>query len=224
MATTTKILVQRKNYPRMIRSYTGMMVIVLIIAGVYGFIQFQKLSEAWNAIATEQQQAAQLQTAGNQFAADYTELKSTFDKNFASILNSIQGVYPLEEDYTQLTRDLDKFFQETNSSINPIFASDLKFSIARIDETHDYAILPFTMTVSGTRENFEKFMHYIENSGSLEDRTRLMEITSISINFPAQPASAFEVSPAAPEIPTLNIAVSMNAYFQKPVNWRPPTT
>jgi len=221
---TSQIVIQRKNYPRMIRSYTGMMFLVLIAAGVYGFMQYQKLSGNWDAIATEQAQAAQLQTAGNKFSADYTELKSTFDKNFAAILNSIQGVYPAEESYTELTRMLDKFFQETNSSINPIFASDLKFSQARIDDASDYAILPLSMTISATRENFEKFLRFIESSGALEERTRLMEITSISINFASQPAAAFTVAPTAAEIPLLNVSVSMNAYFQKPVNWKPATT
>jgi hypothetical protein len=221
---TSQIVVARKNYPRSIRSYTGMMLLVLIAAGVYGYLQFQKLSDNWNAIATEQALAVQLQTAGNQFSADYTELKATFDKNFAAILNSIQGVYPTEEDYTELTRTLDKFFQATNSSLNPIFASNLQFSQARIDDAHDYAILPLTMTISATRENFEKFMKYIENSGALEEKTRLMEITSISINFASQPASAFTVSPTAAEIPLLNVSVSMNAYFQKPVTWKPAAT
>jgi hypothetical protein len=221
----TQVAIQRKNYPKSIRTYTFATVLVLLAAAVWGYFQYVKLAAAQDALAKEQQLTASMQANVDQFKTSYTDLKGSFDKDFASTISSVQAVLPPEENYTELTRLLDKFFQDNN--INPIFVSDLKFSKPKVDATKEISILPFTMTISTTRDNFEKFLRFIGNSGSLEDKTRLMEIRSISINFQAPAATAFAsagTTIAAAEIPLLNVSVSLNAYFQKPTPGQKKTT
>ena len=70
-----------------------------------------------------------------------------------------------------------------------------------------------------------KFLKFMESSGTLEDKTRLMDIRSISINFGvSQSSSVTTGQPLAAEKPTLNVSVSLNAYFQKPFQKSTPAT
>lgn len=189
-----------------------------LVAGYYGYTQYVKLAAAQDALAKEQTQITDIQSAESQTASDYVNLKKDFDQKYSGVLESLNAVYPLEENYTDLTRLFDQFFQANNTSFNPIFVSDIKFGRASLDANADYALLPVTMTLSGTQENFLKFLKFVENSGVLEDKTRLMDIRSISINFTSSGGSqnllpGQVVSSAKPMI---NVSVALNAYFQKP--------
>lgn len=218
----TQIAIRRKNYPRSIRSFTMLSIFVLILGGVYGYLQYNNLTAAQTALAKSQETASALQTSVSKFTQDYADLKTAFDQNFSSVLNSLQGVYPSEESYTELTRKLDEFFRPNDTISNPIFASDLKFSKSKIDASKDYAVLPFSMTITTTKDNFQKFLRFVENSGSLEARTRLLDISSISINFTSSQPSG--TGAAAPAEQLLNVSVAMNAYFQKPLATAPVKT
>ena len=48
-----------------------------------------------------------------------------------------------------------------------------------------------------------KFLHLLENSGSLDDQIRLMDIQSIRLNFDGEDDSDI-----------INFTVQINAYFQ----------
>lgn len=207
----------RKNYSKGIRTYFILSAVVLIAAGVYGYFQFTDLMEVQRAIANGRTTLAELQAAESQNAEIYATQKRNYDEQFSTIKESINEVFPVEEDYTDLTRKLDEFMSENNNTtLNPIFMSDLKFSRPRIDEESGYAVLPFSLTLSTTRDNFEKFLAFIESSGSLENRIRLMEVKSISLNFPNQEITPFATTENISEIPTMNVSVNLNAYFQAP--------
>jgi len=100
--------------------------------------------------------------------------------------------------------------------------NDLKFSRPRIDTELDYSVLPFTLTLSTTRENFDNFLRYVENSGALDpngqgESTRLLDIRSISINFMEQGATGF-TGTSRSTTPIMNVSIAMNAYFQLPTD------
>ncbi len=207
----------RKNYAKGIRTYFILSAVVLIAAGVYGYFQFTKLMEVQSAIASGKTTLTELQAAESQNAEIYSSQKNNYDEQFSTIKESINEVFPAEEDYTDLTRRLDEFMSENNNTtLNPIFMSDLKFSQPRIDQENGYAVLPFSLSLSTTRENLENFLAFIESSGSLENRIRLMEVKSISLNFPNQEITPFAGTEDITEIPTMNVSVNLNAYFQAP--------
>lgn len=211
-----KKVAPRKNYTKSTRTFIFMTVVVLIISVVYGYIQYQELSMVNLAIANGQTQLRDLQTAEKQISATYATIKEVYENNFDTIRTSIEQIYPSEELYTELTRTLDKYVLLNNqTTLNPIFMSDLRFSSPRIDKESDYAILPFTLTLSTSRDNFDKFLAYIESSGSLEDGVRLMDIRSISLNLPSGEVSTFG-SDIESDIPLMNVSMSLNAYFQIP--------
>ncbi len=187
-------------------------VIVLVAALGYGFLQHQKLSAARSALRDGQTLITQLQSSVDQAAENYTALGTSYNSSFQGVRQATLSVYPSEEQYTKLTQDLDDFINKNNTRFNPVFMSDLKFSKARADKENGYSILPFTLSLQTTKENFEKFLQYVENSGSLDNGSRLIDVRGISINFSANQASAFASGEGAAEL--LNVSVSLNAYFQ----------
>jgi len=206
----------RKNYGRSIGTFAFLTVVVLVAAGVYGYTQFSKLTEVNDALAKGQSTLSQLQTAEKRISSDYAAIKSVYDDNFNTIKESINAVYPSEEQYTDLTRLLDEFMAANNQeTLNPIFMSDLKFSAPRIDKENDYAVLPFTISLTTTRDNFEKFLEFVESSGSLDTGIRLMEVKKISISFPSQELE-FDDDDTGSDIPTMTVSLTMNAFFQPP--------
>lgn len=216
MATVT---LKKHNYPQSIRTYMMLIILTVALGGYYAYTQFAKFSGAQDALAKEQTQVANLQGTESQTSTDFTNLKQDFDQKYSGVLESLQSVYPLEENYTDLTRLFDQYFQANSSSFNPVFLSDIRFGQPRYDANADYAVLPVTMTVSGTQDNFIKFLKFIANSGVLEDKTRLMDIRSISINFTSGSTSqnlSTGQQVSSQTQPMINVSVALNAYFQKP--------
>ena len=205
-----KVAIRRKNYPRTIRNYMVFTMIVLLAAGVYGFFQLQKLTAAQVALAQGVSTSEQLANSVDSFSESYVDSKKTFDEGFASILNSVEGVLPLEEDYTDLTRLLDDFVQKNNTSLNPITMDNVSYGAAQKIEDN-YSVLPVTLSINASRDNFENFLRFIFSSGALQERTRLMDIQAISINFSAQRQG---LATTIGEEAMLNVSIQLNAYFQ----------
>ena len=202
------------NYPRQIRQYTIALVLAMLVFGYFGYRQYGQLTAAQDALEQEQQQVLNLQRSKEKVITQYRDLKTSFDTQFANLIKSLELVYPNDQNYTDMARMFDKFFNENNTQANPVFVSDLRFGQPKIDKDKAYAILPITLSLSGTRNNFDKFLRFIENSGTFEDGTRLMDIRSISMNFtPLQESDKTDLN--AQQL--LNVSVSLNSYYQKPV-------
>lgn len=205
----TALALQKRNYSKHIRTYMMMTLVTMALAGYYGYTQYLKLSGAQEALVKEQSQISDLQKIEIQAGKDYNNLKTEFDQKYAGVLDSLQAVYPSEQNYTDLARMFDKFFADNNSASNPVFANDIKFGQPRQDAAKDFAVLPVTLTITGTQDNFMKFLKFVEKSGVLADKRRLMDIDSISINFTSDASQGAQ--------PMLNVSVALNAYFQKPL-------
>lgn len=210
----------KRNYTQAIRTYLILTFVILGAAGYFGFGQYQKLSAMQDALAKEQETLITLQRNHVKLVKQYDVNKKSFDQKFSNVLNLLQDVYPAQENYTNLARLFDDFFQVNNTVANPIFVSDLKFGIARTDASKDYSVLPVTLTISGTQNNFLKFLNFVENSGVLKNKTRLMDLGSISINFISQSEETNVSSDAS----LLNVSIALNAYFQKSTVSKPKTS
>lgn len=136
--------------------------------------------------------------------ADYEKNKTTFDQLQDEISTKLKDIFPVNDNYTALTRNLDDFEKELANSSNI-------FEISSIDyqspvEGKEYNILPFRMNIRSSEKNFREFLHLIEGSGALTDNIRLMEISSIRLNFEN---SEDETSPDV-----ISFTVQINAYYQ----------
>jgi len=216
----TQVAIIKKNYAGTAHIFQLLTVVVLVAAGVYGYFQYQKLTEAQTALNDAQAQVTPLQTTADDSTSAFGDLKKQADTDTAEISNKIQGVYPSDQNYTALTKMLDDFFTANDKPDNRIFENSLSFSAPLIDAKNEYAVLPFTMSILTSRDNFEKFLRYVDSSGDLEGSVRLMDIKSISLSLPAvAPETAEGQAPesqAAESANDLIVSLSMNSYFQKP--------
>lgn len=213
----TPLVVYKKNYPRLIQTYT-LVTIALLLAGLaYGYFQFQKLSSAQSALAEGRMKVTQMTAAIDESAEQYSQLKRAHDESFMGLRESIEAVFPSDDRYTELTRILDDFVLQSNET-GTMFMSNLRFNKARVDEGGNYSILPFSLTLSTTPDNLGRFLEFVENSGSLEDGTRLMDVQAISISFPQSSSGFFGTSATSSSAASnlLNVSFSVNSYYQIP--------
>ncbi len=217
------LTITKRNYTHSIRNLTVLIVFVAVVAGIYGFSQFQKYSLAQTALAMETDLLQKTQQDTNELTTKYLEIKKSFDAKFAKVLDALQYVMPADETYKNVVRLLDQFAQDNNLPNSPFFISDEKFGISHPDPKKDFSVLPFSMTISASRDNFLKFLKFVESSGMLENKTRVLEIRSISINFVNTNSGSGSGSIGSGGSLTgggssqlLNVSVAMNAYFEKP--------
>ena len=137
--------------------------------------------------------------------SDYQNKKDDFNSLSKSIESSIEDVFPSTDDYTNLTRQIDLIESDLFSVNNPFEISSISYQ-DQIDG-NNYRILPLKLSISSSSSNFIKFLHHIENSGNLDEGVRMMDISSIKLNF--------EDSSRASDSSIINFNVQINAYFQK---------
>ena len=205
--------VPRKNYKRSIRTYVFVSMFLLIGAAVYGYFEYTKLAMAQDAIVQEDEQLIALTDRQTKFHDEYLNSNNAYQKEFQSINSQIEDVFPVTEDYTGLTMKLDKFVSELSRTNNPILMTNLDFSRSA-EGDGDYMIMPFSVNITTTRSNFETFMRFIQNSGELQEGTRLMDIKSLSMNFGGFIESEDETTTISE--PILSVNMTANSYFQKP--------
>jgi hypothetical protein len=210
-----QVAIIKKNYGRTAHVFQLLAVVVLVAAAYYGYLRFQQLSAVRTSLNDGQTQMVQLQTAADGSTASFGDMKKLADDETVGMVGKIQNVFPADQNYTGLTKMLDYFFTTNDKPDNRIFENSISYSAPIVDAKNEYAVLPFTMSILTSRENFEKFLRYVDSSGDLEGSIRLMDIKSFSLALPAETAETAEGQMVkAPD--ELSISLSMNTYYQKP--------
>lgn len=133
-----------------------------------------------------------------------TEGHLVFNETDNSKNEEIAGVFPSEEDLTSLNRAFDQFELDNNYSNNPVFISSISYKESYEADDGNYMVLPLSMKVDSSEENFYKFLEYIETSGNLDNQVRLMEVTDVSIS----------VADSGDD-DMISFSLELNAYFQQ---------
>jgi len=94
------------------------------------------------------------------------------------------------------------WYQELNRTKSPFVISSIEYQDAQIDPDGNYKFLPLRMNITSSRDNFAKFLRYVETSGSILDNVRLMDIQSIHMSFGKDSGES------------VNFSVKIHAYFQ----------
>jgi methyl-accepting chemotaxis protein len=179
-------------------------VLCLIIIASMGFFSYQKWQE-YSLIKTAVEKNKDLVAALRENVADeksaYELNKEGFNSMNEEIEEKLEYIFPSADDYTSLTRQIDEFEEELSKKNNPFNISNIEYMTA--SATDSYSTLPFRMSIESSDDNFTKFLHLLENSGSLDDQVRLMDIQSIRLNFDEDDESDI-----------INFTVQINAYYQ----------
>lgn len=186
--------------------YMLLLAIVGFITVVYVVQQSLQLTDKMDINKQFELLSADLKRTKVEQMSELTSLQEKDADTETGLSVQLADIFPQNESYTELTRQLDDFFKKNNTSANPLIASDLRFGSPILDETKQYNILPFSMSITASESNFYTFLNYVQNSGALSgDKVRLMNIQSININFrKGEKSSSQEVS----------FHVEMNAFFQ----------
>ncbi|MEK7544804.1 MAG: hypothetical protein AAB551_01605 [Patescibacteria group bacterium] len=207
LGSGTPSMIRQHYYSRKVKMTVAGLVLLVLCMGYYGTERYLEYSQKIDIAAQSQtflddlqktQQAERAFTLKTQEASQDAALKSD---------QELTSVFPAEADYTSLTRLLDDFFKKNNTSKNPIIATDLQFDQPAEDDKKQFTILPFSMNIESSEENFYRFLAFAESSGTLKGKIRLMDIQSIQLNFPTEEEQTLKKS--------IRFNVKMSAYSQK---------
>lgn len=200
---TYTILKQRQKMN--IKIYSILCALLLVWVGWYFFQKWTAYSSARQAVAQNSATVETLQTKISEAKGRYDGEKAELSDLQKDVETKLTYVFPTQDDYTVLTRQMDSYEEELFKKNSLFEISSIDFGAPTSDE-HS-SILPVRMNIRSSADNFTKFLHLIENSGSLNEQMRLMDISSIRLNFEnSQGDSATEL---------IDFTVQINAYFQK---------
>lgn len=198
----------QKNKEKMyIKTYAILCVLILLSMGFYSYQNWQKYAVVKEASAKNKELINILKTKDSEEKTSYENKKSSYNDLSKEIDEKLAYIFPPTDNYTALTRQIDSFEEKLSKKNNPFEIANIDYQDVVIGET--YSVLPFRMSIRSSSDNFTKFLHLVENSGALSDQIRLMDISSISLNF----EGSGEESSTQNEI--ISFTVQINAYFQK---------
>ena len=184
-----------------IKAYSVLCLILIFGLGFYLYHQWGIYTGAKHGIIANENLSEVLKERSTSEKAAFYENKDDFDALSEEISEKLTDIFPADDDYTSLTRQLDSYESELSKRNNPFEVSNINYQ--EMIEEENYSILPFKMNIRSSRENFTKFLHMVENSGSLNNQLRLMDVSSIRLNFDND------------ESEMITFTVQINAYFQK---------
>ncbi len=186
-----------------IKAYAVLCVLVLLVGGFYTYKKWQEYSLIQAVLEKNESYIAELRDESADEKNRYESQKENFNNLNKEIQEKLAMVFPQGDNYTALTRQLDEFEQKISTKNNPFEVSNIEYETPIVAE--NYSIMPFRMNIQSSSENFRKFLHLMESSGSLKDQVRLMEVTSIRLNFEEDDEDTSEM---------ISFTVQINAYFK----------
>lgn len=206
MSTSTyyQILEQKQKFQ--IKTYFVLIAVVVIGMGVYGFLQWQDYNTAKQGTVDGSEFLGFLGKEAIKEKTEYKNKKVEFDALYKQMDTKLATIFPPNDAYTALTRQLDTFEQDLAKLHNPFEISNINYQ--EVIQTENYSVLPLRMNIRSSESNFTKFLHLIENSGTLNENVRLMDLSSIRLSFE-------DAEKDSPEPDIISFSVQINAYFQK---------
>ncbi len=196
-------LVLKQREKMYIKAYAVLCVLVLLVGGFYTYKKWQEYSLIQAVLEKNESYIAELRDESADEKNRYESQKENFNNLNKEIQEKLAMVFPQGDNYTALTRQLDEFEQKISTKNNPFEVSNIEYETPIVAE--NYSIMPFRMNIQSSSENFRKFLHLMESSGSLKDQVRLMEVTSIRLNFEEDDEDTSEM---------ISFTVQINAYFK----------
>lgn len=199
-----------KNKGLQLKIFGGLSIILALFLGYHFYTNITTYLEMKGDISSLKTLHGALQGTDKRLDLEMDNIKEGNEELVTAVAEELDYVFPETENHTLLTRTIESFSNDLNRTKNPFLISNLQYLKPQVSENGDYMILPFKMTIHSSHDNFIKFLEYAENSGSLSEKTRLIHIQSIVINFVSPQGSQSNIS-GKDEI---NFNVSMNSYFR----------
>lgn len=187
-----------------IKAYAILCAILALAAGFYFYQKWQEFHFASEGVRVNKAYIEELRKDVVSEKNQYDKSRDKFDGAGKALETKLATIFPADDNYTILTRQVDAFEYELANKKDQFEVSNIDFDSTV--ETEKYSILPMRMNIRSSADNFTKFLHWMENAGSLSDEVRLMDISSIRLNFEEGDEGKTDI---------INFSVQVNAYFQK---------
>lgn len=165
--------------------YLLLTLLILVFGGLVGGLKTRELLAKKAAIGDNGRTLIELQEVLSKEEKSLNETGEVFQTNFKDFKEKTAGILPKEEEYTKLTRILDDFFDKNLKEADVIIANSLQYSPGAKLDIKSVSVLPLSINLVSSRENLFKFLQFVDNSGSLENGVRLLDIRSITMSLPA---------------------------------------
>ncbi len=181
----------------------GLFIILVTISyGIYQWYEREALIIEANRLSTD---ASTLTAEIDQLKEDYDSVKVEVSAERETAAQEMAVVFPTKEDLTTLTRLFDAFATQNHFAENPFFIRSITYGNAEVSETGNYRYVPLRISITSSKKNLNKFLEFIETSGSLEGEVRLMSIEDLDITYPNEFGGTYEVT------------AEINAYFSQEI-------
>lgn len=191
--------------------YYALALLIVVGAGAFGWLKWDELQAQTQAVDDNEKRRV---TLSEELAKSETEYKSFSEQRAqrqTDFSKGIREILPLDENYTDLTRQFDDFFAEYDKPENPISQNSLRFGKgAPVADAKGISALPISMNIESSRDNFFKFLDFVNQSGLMSTGRRLMEINSIQLNFTGDGELVQDPTQK------IDFTVEMTAYYQTP--------
>ncbi|MBL4694938.1 hypothetical protein JKY72_06245 [Candidatus Gracilibacteria bacterium] len=205
MANTTFEIMKRKQKFQ-IKLFGGLLLFVFLFVSIFTFVKWRNYSFIKASIDFNETSIEILKNDIAESKSSYDEAKPHFKEIDGIIESKLASIFPDTDDYTMLTRQIDLYEEELSKKKGSIFEiSNINYQSPADEE--NFSVLPFRMSIRSSADSFTEFLHLVENSGALNDKVRLMDLSSVRLNF----------EDGKEDIKIINFTVQINAYFQKKV-------
>lgn len=216
----------KRKLSQVITQYSLITLLVLALGGYFGYQHYTEYQASRAALDKESRILTELKASADVAKTTYHALKKDMDAQNAGVNQSIEKILPSNENFTDLARELDKYFLNTRATNSPLFLSNLTFSSPNTQGA-EFAILPLSMSMSGDEQGLIAFLEYVENSGDLNAKTRLLDFSSINLSYSTTESTTGlteyvdTVANILNPVRTINASLNLRAYFQKPIDVNP---
>ncbi len=173
------------------RFITGLIITAIaVVGGVWQWNELTAMQLETNTFSTD---ASNLTNTKSEIVKDNENKKGEVIKLREGSGEELKAVFPTSEDITSLTRLFDDFSVQNNFPANPFFIGSINYEAAEAAEGTTYRYVPVNLSLTASRKNLDKFIEYIETSGSLESGVRLMSIDNLRLSYPEEFGGEYSV-------------------------------
>lgn len=201
----------KQNTGLQIKIFGGVSIVLALILGFYLYTNITTYLDMREQTASLNELHNALEETDNRLDTELANNKEGNQELVTAVAEELEYVFPEGEKHTTLTRNIEAFSNDLHRKKDPFLISNLQYGDPQAAEDGDYMVLPFQMTIHSSHDNFIRFLEYVENSGTLTEKTRLLDIQSIVINFVTPKGSQGNTSGKT----EINFNVAMNSYFRK---------
>lgn len=215
-----QLILQRQK--KSLKAYAILCLALIIGIGAHAYFKWSDYTRFKTATTLNQTEVKKLNTDVNNKNVAYQKAHEDYDKLTGTIESGLKEVFPQSDNYTELNRAFDNLEASLNRAKSLFVISSIDYQDVAVSEDGTYRYLPLRMNIVSSPENFTKFLQYIEESGSLNEKVRLMDIQSIHLSFGDSEESGGsqglggngETGVSATEGSTITFSVKIHAYFQ----------